>query len=1272
MKKKWVSGMLALLLVGTTVGSMMPTEAVQAEENSQGKTYYVDSENGKDTNDGLSEGKAFQTLNKVNDLTLGAGDRVLLKNGSVFEDQALHIKGSGSENAPIKISTYGDEKDGRPQINTNGHGQWELNYGHKLDNQNHKWHGTVSSSILLKDVEYIEIEGLEITNDRDSATDAEKDKNYKYNDAECMDRTGVAGVAKNKGTVDHIVLNDLYIHDVTGNVYNKHMTNGGIYFIVEKPENESATEIARYNDVTIQNCYLDTVNRWGIAVGYTYEWAKFKGGALSDETMKTYASSDVVIQNNYLNNVGGDAITTMYIDRPVIQYNVSENAAAQINTTDYTDPQPQLDANGNPNGKTHTGGRVAAGIWPWKCKNAVFQYNECFKTLNASKGNGDGQPWDADYGDGTNYQYNYSHGNTASTIMFCGGESINNTFRYNISVHEDMGPLDPAGNAGNTQVYNNTFVIKEGIRSIWYRDSGPVTMENNIFYFDGEQPAQITNWNPHNNKVYSNNLFYNVSSYPDDKAAVKVEKGTPVLADAASGPVKAAEDKQARRHEDPTEITVFDGFKLAENSPAINKGKVVIDRNGYSIDHDFFGHAVTATPEIGAAESDVIGDLVLRSVVYQIDQESKTISDIPKNTTVEQFCKDSIVDTGVTITVKSKDGKPLENADIIKGGMTVTVSCEGKEAVVYTVVASSDNKLKSAYYEVKDKTIYVPFTEKNPTTAGELKGNVQAAETAEVSVVSGEKTLKDQENIADAMTMRITAEDGKTNDYTIKQKNTYNWALDYAGPQQGNVWFGQKKAASGEWTEIKEYDSQYPNWMVNTYYGPGIDEQSHSAKPTEATHGLLSAPPSTGISTAMAYRVPKDGMVSFHVKDDEPYLRQNGNSGGTVTLKLLVNDEEKQSVILEQSKVQAKDWKAFDKIEVKRGDYIRVAAISNGNPTKPSVHVTPIITYLNEGGTPAPEPTPELKAPVDVKVSEVTETSAKVSWKNDAADGKEAAGYNVYVDGTKVNEELIAETTYNVSSLKDGTTYSVEVTAIDADGEESAKSEKVEFTTVKKVVVDKEALKANIERASALLEETDKYTEESLKALEEALAAAQKVNSDPKADQTKVNDANTALEKAIKDLKEQEKPDPEPTPELKAPVDVKVSEITETSAKASWKNAADGKEAAGYNVYVDGVKLNKELLTEASCGLTNLKAETTYFVEVTAVDAAGNESVKSEKVTFKTLKAEEQKEDSTPENNEKPGAVQTGDHANVFVWMIGLLISASAAVAVMFKRNKNR
>lgn len=344
----------------------------------------------------------------------------------------------------------------------------------------------------------------------------------------------------------------------------------------------------------------------------------------------------------------------MYLDRPLIQYNVSENAAEQINTIDYSKNQPSLDANGNPNGTQGVGaGRVAAGIWPWKCKNAIFQYNECFTTLNASRGNGDGQPWDADYGDGTNYQYNYSHGNTASTIMFCGGQSINNTFRYNISQNEDMGPLDPAGNTGNCQVYNNTFYIKKGLTSIWstaHSNNGPVTIENNIFYFAGDTSVNATNWNPGNNKTYSNNLYYNVSNYPTDANAVKVSAGTAVLVDAGSGPVAAAEDKQARLHEDPTATTKFDGYKLAANSPAINAGKVIVDRNGYSIDHDFFGHAITAVPEIGAAESDAVTALVLRSNTYTIS--GTNVSDLPKNTTVEQFRNNIIVDTGVTVTVK--------------------------------------------------------------------------------------------------------------------------------------------------------------------------------------------------------------------------------------------------------------------------------------------------------------------------------------------------------------------------------------------------------------------------------------------------------------------------------------------------------------------------------------------------------------------------------------------------------------------------------------------
>ena len=1087
MKKKWMSRTLALALAGTTVASMVPTVPVNAKESAAtGTTYYVDSKDGKDSNAGTAENKAFQTLKKVNELNLEPGDTVLLKKGSVFEDQALKFtkEDSGTAEAPVKISTYGEGE--KPKINTNGHGQWELNYGNPLDNQNHKWKGTVSSSILIEDTEYLEIEGLELTNDRKSATDTEQGK--AYNDAYAMDRTGVAGVAKDNGTVDHIVLNDLYIHDVTGNVYNKHMTNGGIYFIVAKPTNEGETGIARYNDVQIRNCSLNKVNRWGIAVGYTYQWGQFETGELPDATMAKYGSSNVVIENNYLNHVGGDAITTMYLDRPLIQYNVSENAAEQINTTDYAQQQPRLDANGKEIGKQDVGaGRVAAGIWPWKCKNAIFQYNECFKTLNAASGNGDGQPWDADYGDGTNYQYNYSHGNTASTIMFCGGNSVNNTFRYNISQNEDMGPLDPAGNSGNCQVYNNTFYIKEGLNTIWHRshgNGGPVDMENNIFYFAGNTPVNVKEWNPSGNKTYSNNLYYNVKNYPNDAAPVKVNAGTKVLENAGSGPDSVATDKAARKHEDPTKETVFDGYKLAENSPAINKGKVVVDRNGYTIDHDFFGHAITAVPEIGAAESDVVADtLILRSNVYKVS--GTDVSELPKNTTVEAFLKNIIVDTGVKVTVKDGENV-LEGTDVVKGGAKVVLSYEGKENVTYTVVASSDRELKASYYEVRGTELEVPYTEKNPTTVKELKASLTVADTATVSVVNAGKELADKDAVADGMTLRITAEDGTTKEYAIKQKNEYNWTLDYINGQQGNVWFGQMKDGSGDWANMTSVDKDgWPNWATHTYYGPGIDDDQHvTTASSPDKHGLLSAPPSTNISTAMAYRVPKSGTVSFKVRDNEPYLRQNDNAGGTVTLSLYVNGTEKKNLTLETSKKKEGNWEKAEEIEVTRGDMIRVVAKCNGNPSKPSAHITPIITYVDKAAADKEAPT----VPADVKASEIAHTGAKLTWTA-SKDNVEVAGYNVYLNNEKVNDELITGTEYDLADLTANTEYNVTVTAVDAAGNESEKSEAATFTTLKGA--DLTELTATIAEAEKILkaEDKDKYSAAALVELQELVNA---------------------------------------------------------------------------------------------------------------------------------------------------------------------------------------
>ena len=246
-----------------TLASPLIVKAETVNDDIVGTTYYVSSLDGNDNNNGLSEKDAFYSLQKINDIELKPGDKVLLEAGSVFTNGFLHVNGSGSEEAPIEINKYGEGNN--PRIDTNGQGIWYQDYGKPLDSSSHKLKGYVSSSILLYDVEYINIKNLEITNNAPEIDSV-------YNDLNTMNRTGVAAVAKNKGTVDHIYLDGLNVHDVKGNVYDKHMNNGGIYFTVFKPDNESETGISKYNDVKIENC-IDESSRLYSILGSIY-WCR--------------------------------------------------------------------------------------------------------------------------------------------------------------------------------------------------------------------------------------------------------------------------------------------------------------------------------------------------------------------------------------------------------------------------------------------------------------------------------------------------------------------------------------------------------------------------------------------------------------------------------------------------------------------------------------------------------------------------------------------------------------------------------------------------------------------------------------------------------------------------------------------------------------------------------------------------------------------------------------------------------------------------------------
>ena len=603
---------------------------------------------------------------------------------------------------------------------------------------------------------------------------------------------------------------------------------------------------------------------------------------------------------------------------------------------------------------------------------------------------------------------------------------------------------------------------------------------------------------------------------------------------------------------------------------------------------------------------------------------------------------------GVKVTIKNGENV-LGDSDIVKGGATIVLSYEGMEDVTYTVVASSDKELKDCYYEVKGTNLSVPYTENNPATVKEVKANITVADTATVSVLNGETELEDGAAVEEGMTLRITAEDGTKNDYTVKQKNTYNWTLDYVGRQQGNVWFGQMKRGDGDWANMTTYDSDgWPNWAVNTYYGSGLDAPQGTVTTTNpAVHGLLSTPPNSDIVTAMAYRVPKSGTVTFNVKDDEPYLRQSGNANGTVTLSLFVNGTEKKSVTLVNSKEKVGDWEKAEELEVAQGDMIRVVAKNSGNPSKPSAHITPIITYVDKAVADTEAPS----VPADVKATDVTETTAKLTW-SEATDNVGVAGYNVYVNEAKVNDTLVTGTEYSLTDLTAATEYSVTVTAVDAAENESAKSEAVVFTT--EAEKDTEAPTAPTEvKATEVTETTAKVT------WSEATDNVGVVGYNVYLNETKVNDTLvTGTEYALTELTEAteyavrvtavdaaenesarseaatfttlKKEEPKDTEAPSVPTAVAAADITQTTAKVTWDASTDNVGVVGYNVYVNEAKVNASPVTVTEYDLTGLTEATEYTVKVTAVDAAENESARSEAVTFTTLEAEEETDTEAP------------------------------------------
>lgn len=505
--------------------------AVFEEKRTEPATFYVDSENGDDSADGMTPETAWKTLTKVNETQLIGGDRILLKAGSVFEDQALSIKSGGTAENPIIIDMYdgdvvGAEAGERPRIKGNGKNSFEYQ-----GNQ-------ISYGLHIKNASHVQVNNVEISNQGDTR---------KLSVGLCVEAAGC-------GVMQGVHINNVYIHDVNGTYEEKTLPNGGLYYVVSDHSNNT-----RFDDIQVVNNIVKRVSRTGISVGMTSSTDLWDGhgGIIPQEVLDAYGHTNVLIRNNYVEEAGGDAIVPMFSIKPVIEYNISNGASQNTKHTSMYN----------------------AGIWPWRCEDAVFQYNECYGTIL----NGDGQAYDCDWSRGTIYQYNYSHDNEGGFILICQSEVLDSIVRYNIS-QNDQRCLFLTSNTHNADVYNNTFYIGEGLDTEVVEDVGGVaTLKNNIFYNLGT--STTTTWG--RNFSYENNLYYGYDSTPEDSRKIIAD---PMFTDPGTGGTGVLGDSA---------IDTLGGYRLQEDSPAIDAG-LEIENNG---GRDYFGTPLAdGKTDIGAAE----------------------------------------------------------------------------------------------------------------------------------------------------------------------------------------------------------------------------------------------------------------------------------------------------------------------------------------------------------------------------------------------------------------------------------------------------------------------------------------------------------------------------------------------------------------------------------------------------------------------------------------------------------------------------------------------
>jgi chitodextrinase len=280
--------------------------------------------------------------------------------------------------------------------------------------------------------------------------------------------------------------------------------------------------------------------------------------------------------------------------------------------------------------------------------------------------------------------------------------------------------------------------------------------------------------------------------------------------------------------------------------------------------------------------------------------------------------------------------------------------------------------------------------------------------------------------------------------------------------------------------------------------------------------------------------------------------------------------------------------------------------------------------------------TPPSK-PTNLAASSVTSTSLALTW-NAATDNTGVTAYRVYQGATKLKEVSAPATT--ITGLSASTTYQFSVSAVDAAGNEGAKSTSVTVqTNAPPVVPDTtppttpSSLAASAVTSSQLTltwnaatdnkavtgynvwQGTSKVkTVATTSATITGLSASTAYQFSVSAFDAAGNEGTKSSSISVTTAAPPVVPD---TTAPGAPSNVHTTSVTATSIALAWDTVTDPSGIAAYKVWIDGTT-TPVTTSEPVAILSTLQPETLYRITVSAVDGAENEGARSEQITVTT------------------------------------------------------